>query len=413
MSLFRKEAIESQHQKLHGDVFLTQPISFSWVTALLSSIFVVFIFFLFSTSYSRTENVSGHIVPSNGLIKIKATYSGILKDIIVDEGQSVQSGETIAIVSRHNNMLEGGKLAEQLVNELDQKRKLIELQKRIDENQETSEYKRLSAQQVEYENKISSLEKQISIQKQIESSEKIQLENMKLLFSTNSISQVDFESKHQSYLAKKQHINLLEERLIEIESYLEQTKLRKLELPDLYKSKILNLNIQLADINSQRAELDSSSAYVLTSPVSGKVAAINVKNGISVQSQLSIATIIPKNSKLEVELFVPSKAIGFVEKGQTVRIFYDAFPFQKFGSYTAKIISVTETILTPDDLSSQFNVHEPVYKARAELDHEYIKVGDRQFDLDVGMSLRANIVLERNSLIDWILSPLKALSNRA
>ena len=42
-------------------------------------------------------------------------------------------------------------------------------------------------------------------------------------------------------------------------------------------------------------------------------------------------TLTPRGGALRAELYVPSRAIGFVKSGQRVRLLYDAFPYQKFG----------------------------------------------------------------------------------
>ena len=55
--------------------------------------------------------------------------------------------------------------------------------------------------------------------------------------------------------------------------------------------------------------------------------------------------IIPEDSVLEADLFVPARAIGFIEPGQDVRILYDAFPYQHFGSYHGHVTNVSQTIL--------------------------------------------------------------------
>jgi membrane fusion protein len=42
------------------------------------------------------------------------------------------------------------------------------------------------------------------------------------------------------------------------------------------------------------------------------------------------ATVLPKGSGLHVELLVPTRAVGFVVKGQEVVLRYEAFPFRAF-----------------------------------------------------------------------------------
>ena len=47
-----------------------------------------------------------------------------------------------------------------------------------------------------------------------------------------------------------------------------------------------------------------------------------------------LLSILPAGSKLEAQLFTPSRSIGFVRVGQQVLLRYQAFPYQKFGHHT-------------------------------------------------------------------------------
>ena len=167
-------------------------------------------------------------------------------------------------------------------------------------------------------------------------------------------------------------------------------------------------------MRGEKNELSGQSAYAITSSVDGKILSISIDSvGRSVQAGQPLLTIMPANSVLEAELFIPSKAIGFIEKGQEVRLLYDAFPYQYFGSYRAIITDVTETILAPDEIFAAFKLTEPAYRVRADIDKRSIKARGRVLPLQSGMTLSANIILERRSFLNWLLEPLRAVRERA
>jgi membrane fusion protein len=116
---------------------------------------------------------------------------------------------------------------------------------------------------------------------------------------------------------------------------------------------------------------------------------------------------VPGNSLLEAKLFIPTKAIGFVEPGQDVKLLYDAFPYQRFGTYRGRIISVSRTVLLDSDIIAPIKINEPVYTATVALDRPDITAHGKKIPLQPDMSLRADIILERRTLIDWIVSPLR------
>jgi membrane fusion protein len=117
--------------------------------------------------------------------------------------------------------------------------------------------------------------------------------------------------------------------------------------------------------------------------------------------------IVPTNSPLQAELFIPVRAIGFVEVGQDVRILFDAFPYQRFGTYHGRIVKVSQTVLLDSDVVGPIKLKEPAYTATVALDRPDITAHGKKIPLQPDMSLSADIILEKRTLANWILSPLR------
>jgi membrane fusion protein len=116
--------------------------------------------------------------------------------------------------------------------------------------------------------------------------------------------------------------------------------------------------------------------------------------------------VVPADSGLHAELFVPTRAVGFVSEGQRVRILYDAFPYQKFGAYGGHIIRASQTILTSSDMSGPMTLKEPAYRIIAALERPDVDAYGKKMPLQAGMLVHADIILERRSLLHWLLDPL-------
>jgi membrane fusion protein len=120
--------------------------------------------------------------------------------------------------------------------------------------------------------------------------------------------------------------------------------------------------------------------------------------------------IVPSGSALEAELFVPSRAIGFVRIGQHVGIRYAAFPYQNFGRYAGTIAEISQNILTKADTpSGPIELKEPAYRVTAKLDRQDVDAYGKKMPLQAGMLLQADIILDRRSLMKWILDPLLSI----
>jgi membrane fusion protein len=109
---------------------------------------------------------------------------------------------------------------------------------------------------------------------------------------------------------------------------------------------------------------------------------------------------------LQAELFIPARAIGFVEVGQRVRILYDAFPYQHFGTYQGRIQKMSQTILMGTDVTIPVTLSEPAYRATVILERPDVDAYGKKVPLQPDMLLKADIILERRTLVDWILNPL-------
>lgn len=105
-------------------------------------------------------------------------------------------------------------------------------------------------------------------------------------------------------------------------------------------------------------------------------------------------------------LFVPTRAIGFVRPGQKVRLLYEAFPFQRFGTYSGHVVSVSKTILSETEVAAPVQLREAAYKVIATLDRPDVDANGQKIPLQAGMLLRADILLERRELVRWLLDPI-------
>ena len=94
-SLFRKEAVEHQKERLLGDVLLFQPLSFKILTGIVMAIDFAIVIFLFFGTYARKETVQGFLVPDKGNAKIYAPQAGTVSQVHVQQGQSVVAGQKL------------------------------------------------------------------------------------------------------------------------------------------------------------------------------------------------------------------------------------------------------------------------------------------------------------------------------
>ncbi|MEC5405212.1 HlyD family efflux transporter periplasmic adaptor subunit [Paraburkholderia sp. MPAMCS5] len=124
-----------------------------------------------------------------------------------------------------------------------------------------------------------------------------------------------------------------------------------------------------------------------------------------------VALVISTGEKgpLRAALRIPSRRRGFVREGQIVRLKFDAFPYAKFGSYPARIDSISRTTvrsgMSPAGASEPRST-EGDYMAWATLSDNQFKFEKQRFDILPGMGATASIVVERRTIAEWVLAPL-------
>ena len=109
---------------------------------------------------------------------------------------------------------------------------------------------------------------------------------------------------------------------------------------------------------------------------------------------------------------IASHAIGFVRPGQPVNLLYDAFPHQQYGSYSGRVLDVSRHLLTARDRASLPVGAPPVFLATISLAESQINAYGKVLLLREGMTLKADILLESRSLMDWLLEPLLVMRGR-
>ncbi|MBL4772372.1 MAG: HlyD family efflux transporter periplasmic adaptor subunit, partial [Alcanivoracaceae bacterium] len=165
-------------------------------------------------------------------------------------------------------------------------------------------------------------------------------------------------------------------------------------------------------LNERQIELEGSESYAIKASIDGRITSIQVHPGQSVSPQKSLLTIIPNDTELYAELFLPSRAIGFINVGQQVLLRFDAFPYQRFGLYEGTVEQVAQAVINPDEAEIPLPTPDPVYRVKVSLSSQFVKTYGKSLSLQAGMSLTADIILEERTLGEWLFAPIYSLRGK-
>lgn len=411
-NLFRSEALAFQATRQFGAVEITQPITLRILTAFFLVSISALVLFVALGEYARKQTVSGFIEPRSGVTRIRSTLAGVAEEIFVAEGDVVVTNQPLVLLSSGQNLNDGEVANQVILEELYQQRARLESRLKNLREQAALDAAWLSTQNLSLMDKIGIVEEQIEIQ-----SERVNLfsEEQSAIRQLNVTALASDTSKRMveaTFLAEKQNLVELEQSNTNLRLELEQTSYQLQRLPLQLENELAIIENQLSNLNKEITVVLERTEFTLKSPGDGVVTLVNVKTGDPVDLGLETVAIVQPDSPLQAVLHVPSRAVGFLEVGQTVRIMYDSFPFQKFGSHRATIREIARTPLSPADLNSPMAVLEPVFLVEADLEHTSMKAYGQDRRIQAGMVLNAEIILENRSLLEWILEPIFTLRGR-
>jgi membrane fusion protein len=406
-ALFRQEAVDFVHQRRSwGEVVSLQPISSTILSWSLASLVVFILCFLSIAQYARKETVSGYLTPTLGTAKIFVPQQGFIKELKVKEGQEVAEGDPLLTVVTSQITTNGDDVNATVLAVLAQQRDVVERQIAAEERRTASEHDRLASTIKGIEGEIAQLEDQREIQNERLKLSESFVSTGATLSASGALPAIELKRRQQAALEQKQSLVSLDQQITARRTQLTDARHTHEQLPIVAAERIRVLRNDLSSIEQRVAEVNGRQAYVIKAPTSGRVTTLQATVGQIADPRHMQLEIIPLNSPLQAELFFPTRAFGFVRPGQYVRILYDAFPYQKFGTYRGSVTKVSHTILTGNETTGPISLKEPAYRVTVALARPDIDAYGLKLPLQPDMLLRADVVLEQRSLMRWLLDPV-------
>jgi membrane fusion protein len=405
--VFRREALEfQQYQRQWGEIVLLQPVSSKLLAWSLTAAVALVIVFLCTAQYARKDTAVGYLTPTAGTAKVFAPQQGVIKSVEVTEGQEVQEGQPLLRVATSQVADDGEDVNAALLGILTTQKLALSRQIAAEEQRTASERERLTASLSALVSEASRLNEQATMQDlRIQIGESLVAAASKLA-SKGVMSDLERKRREEAVLDDKQKLASLGQQAASLQERINEARYSLEQLPTVMASKLQPLRNDLASAEQRIAEINGHRAYVVRAPITGRVSLLQAHVGQAVDPQRLELEIVPAHSVLQAQLFIPARAAGFVRVGQRVRILYDAFPYQKFGTYGGRITEVSQTILTASDVSGPVALREPAYKVVAALDRSDIEMRDKKIPLRPDMLLKADIILDKRTLMSWLVEPL-------
>jgi len=389
--LFRPEVIAERQGQWLGTILLEQRISqrtFTWIALTAGAAILALLVF---GSYTRKVHVNGWVVPQQGVARVVAPQGGVVSRIDVHEGDTVRAGTPLLILSAEINSQARGAIREEVVRQA---------LARSDNLRQTE--KVLGAQ---LDQEAADLQQRLEVQRSRVNISEAALQRDRAMRARDLIALPRLQKTEQDYLDGKAALLTLEDAVRAL-PYKRQTQLAEVDR-----------NIAVAE--QELAEAEARREIVVTAPQDGTVTDIQAEPGSAAQLNVPLMTIVPSGTVLQAQLFAPSRAIGFASSGQRVLLRYQAFPYQKYGSYAGTVVSVSRSAMSPSELTQQLagltslhGTNEPLYRMTVALDRQTVTAYGRALPLQPGMELEADVIVERRTLLEWVFDPLFTITGK-
>ena len=406
--LYRQEALDALQYRDHGRAIAYYPQSWSTITVFMLVIVIVAAIFITLGTYSRKEEVQGLLKSNLSESRVFANRSGTLRQLLVNDSDLVTKDQPLVVISTKKN-LDSGELYQH------QARALVEeeidvVRTRLSAIKTNYQHQRLSvkSQLKGIKSQIRHVEEQLQLELRALILLKQEYEANKVLLEKNVIAKITLDKIDYSLLQKEMDISIIKEKITTLKTQIITLENRLVRFDSDEVKELSTNKIALSKLERNLTDIQAEGGYTLKAPMPGFVTAIQVTEGNFVDSSYPLLVIVPEGSNLHADVYIPSRAIGFITPNQPVKLLYDAFPYERFGPGYGHIESISNTILSPQEVSSVITVTEPVFKVKVKLEQQTINAFGKEMSLRSGISLKAEIILEELTFLQWILNPIRA-----
>jgi len=410
--LFRQAALDFKKEQALGEVIRVETLSFALLTAFAVTSALALIGFACWGEYTRKSHVSGYLAPSMGLIKVYTPQTGTLIEKFVHEGQLVKTGDRLFILSTEVSSRDTPQTQAAAILQLKQRRDSLEMELSKQEAIDGIQSRALLDKLQGMERELAQINQEIGTQQKRLAGAANTAERFQSLLAKQFVSIVQAQQKQDEWLDQQGRLQALQRQQMTLTRDIHSAQLELDASGMKFKNQRAVIERSISTLTQTITESESKRNIVITAAHDGTVTTILAEQGQTATTATPLLSILPAGATLQAQLLVPSRAIGFVEKQQSVSIRYQAFPYQRFGSYQGRIVEIAKTLITPKDADLPVTLQEPVYRVTVALSQQAVQAYKQAIPLQSGMLLDADIWLDHRRIIEWLFEPLYSITGR-
>ena len=389
-------------------------------------------------------SAEGKLIPKSYLKLVQPADAGIVKEILVHEGERVTAGQVLLRLDAQDAQADASRIGTDLALRSLQLRRIdAELSGRLLLRQSSDPmdlYRQVEAQYHDrhqaYLDSLGQAEEQFrKTQRDLEAGAavlsklqqtnpilKAQAEAYSGLGGEGYVPKVTVSDKQRAYIENQQDLLAQQSTVESLSAAMREADQQVRQAHSKYRADLENERVE-ANGEYQKLQQDlakqthRSDLLELKAPQAGIVKDLATHTiGTVVSTGTVLLSIVPEQEPLVAEILIRNDDVGFVHPQQRVKIKLAAYPFQKYGLLDGHILQVWPDATEGNSANTENNRSTdsaaPIesvtgFKALVDLDRQTLSSAGESLNLVAGMQVIAEIREGRRTVLQYLLSPLQ------
>ena len=410
--LFRDEALERFRGSAWQPALLSKPMPTHLLAAFSLAAAAALLGFAATFEFARKEQAQGYLAPAGGWSRVTARTFGVVGQRLVNPGDAVQAGDVLLEIVSGDGVQRAITVQDRMLEEIQGRRAALEARTLLITKEYEQDSALLTSRNESDRGELLRLSEEIQLAEAQVRGARQQHRDAEHLAASGALTRIDamrleeeLQSRLLSLSERRRAADRLRAALADSETRLERLAVHR----DLGQAAVRE---QVHALAMEASRIRSEGITRVLAPRSGQVASVRLEVGDGVQPGQTLLDIVPPDSVLQGRLFVPPAAMGFVEPGQEVRVYLDAFPYERHGAQSARVVSVSATTLDPGETNLHPLQGSALYRVDVEFPHGFALPPAQLGALRPGMTVTADLVRDYGTLLDWMMEPLQGTARR-
>jgi multidrug resistance efflux pump len=361
-----------------------------WTAWLLIAAFLLALLIAIVMRLPETVDCRFVLIPATGADPIQSPRQAIINRVVVEEGQPVKAGEELFVL--RSDEIGGWDTQFRMLTE-DLRTKQDSLQRN-----ESAYAAQLGIKSAEIEQAKS----EVKFRENHAQTSRELVTRTEKLAKQGGESEVDLIKLKLDLAGSEKDLSVAQRTLQQVTLDRERMETEHARQRGEEQAEVEKLKMR---IGSLKTDLENAHQNLLTvrSPYEGVVISMDQRTaGSFVQQGQVLCQLAPKGSKPRARMTLNEAGLPRLAVTQRVRYFFEAFPYQRYGTITGKVDWISPSAITTTEGSR--------FVALGSLDSYEIssRVG-QALPLRVGMKGNAHIIVGGRTLIEYAFEPIRQL----